>query len=111
MLQQRTAQDIIEIGEKLIEVKERLGHGHFGAWLEGEFSWSWDTANNFMRVADKFRNFQNLENFAPSALYLLARNDEAREEAIARAEAGEAITHTRAKEIVAEHRPAPPRFK
>lgn len=104
-LMKRTASDIIEIGKKLIDVKVRLGHGHFGGWLESEFDWSWDTANNFMRVADKFRNFQNLESFAPSALYLLAKNDEARAEAIERAEAGETITHAAAREIINGYQP------
>ena len=33
-LMQRTAQDLIEIGQKLVEVKARLGHGRFGAWLQ-----------------------------------------------------------------------------
>jgi hypothetical protein len=110
-LMKRTAQDIIEIGEKLIDVKERLGHGYFGGWLEGEFDWNERMARRFMSVAETFKtdNLSDL-NFAPSALYLLAAPstpDEAREEAIARAQSGEAITHTKAKEIVAEHRPAP----
>ena len=30
-LMQRTTQDLIEIGQKLVEVKARLGHGLFGA--------------------------------------------------------------------------------
>lgn len=103
----RTAQDIIEIGENLIEVKERLGHGHFGTWLESEFGWSQYTAINFMRVADKFRNFPNLDDVAPSALYLLAAPstpDEARQEAIERARNGEVITHQTVKTILGIHK-------
>lgn len=111
-LMKRTAQDIIEIGEKLIEVKERLGHGHFGTWLEGEFDWKERTARNFMAVAEQFKsaNFADLD-FAPSALYLLAAPStppEARQEAIERAEQGETITHRTAQEIVAEHKPPVP---
>src|SRR6185503_9709278 len=72
-LMKRTAQDIIEIGEKLIEVKERLGHGHFGEWLGAEFEWTPMTAQRFMQVATQFKNNNLLDlNFAPSALYLLA---------------------------------------
>lgn len=105
-LMKRTAQDIIEIGQKLIEVKERLGHGGFGAWLETEFGWGTTTAWRFMNVAEKFSNLENLPNFAPSTLYLLAEPstpDEARREVIDRAQTGERITHTKAKEIVRSH--------
>ena len=38
-LVRRSAQDIIDIGLKLGEVKQRLGHGGFGKWLEAEFEW------------------------------------------------------------------------
>lgn len=107
----RAARDIIEIGEKLSEVKARLGYGKFGEWLESEFEWSERTARQFMTVADTFKsaNFADLQ-IAPSALYLLAAPstpDAARDEAIARAEAGETITHSTARDIVAEHK-APP---
>ena len=36
-LMKRTAQGIIEIGQRLIEVKQTLGHGRFLEWLETEF--------------------------------------------------------------------------
>lgn len=103
----RSAQDIIEIGGKLTEVKERLGHGRFGAWLAAEFEWTQQTAVTFMRVHGKFKNFLNLEGFAPSALYLFASPstpEEAVQEAIDRAQDGERITHTIAKEIVAQYK-------
>ncbi len=101
----RAAQDIIDIGQKLIEVKARLGHGHFGGWLEAEFAWSNDTAKRFMSVARQFetRNLHDL-NIAPSALYLLAAPstpEPARIEALERAEAGETITHAIAQDIKA----------
>lgn len=113
-LMKRTAQDIIEIGEKLAEVRDKLTHnkqGGFEAWLQAEFDWTRQTAYRFISVSEKFNRNNLLQlDFAPSALYLLAAPstpDEARQEAIARAEAGEAITHTKAKEIVSEHKPAP----
>lgn len=111
-LMKKTAQDIIEIGEKLIEVKGKLPHGGFGGWLAAEFEWTPQHARRFMAVADAF-NGQNeqIERFAPSALYLLAAPstpDDARAEAIERAEAGERITHAAAKDIVADHKPPPP---
>lgn len=107
-LMRRSAQDIIDIGEKLIEVKAHLRHGDFTAWLRIEFGWSDRTAQNFMRVAKVFKseNFSPLS-FAPSALYLLASSttpDEARGEAFSRAQAGEEITHKTAEEIVLSHK-------
>jgi hypothetical protein len=51
-----TAQDVVEIGEKLIEVKEALGHGYFEEWLRAEFSWTSRTARRFMSVAETFKS-------------------------------------------------------
>ena len=105
VLMKQTAQSIIEVGQKLIEVKEKLGYGRFGDWLEAEFDWDERTARRFMSVAERFSNTaDNLSevNFAPSALYVLAAPSTpkaAREEAISRAKAGEPITYTMAKEI------------
>ena len=103
-LMKRTAQDIIEIGQELITVKSQLDHGMFIGWLKIEFGWTRMTANNFIHVAERFKleNFSHLD-FAPSALYLLASPsipEDAREEALSRAESGERITHRVAKEIV-----------
>jgi hypothetical protein len=111
-LVRRSAQDIIDIGNKLIDVKAMLGHGEFGPWLEGEFGWAERTAQTFMQVAHYFKsaNFADLK-IGASALYLLAAPstpEPARIEAIQRAEAGEAITHSTAKAIVAQHKPTPP---
>lgn len=107
-LMRRTAQDIIDIGTKLIDVKQRLGHGAFGTWLKAEFEWTDRTARQFMRVSEVFKteNFSDLK-LAPSALYLLAAPstpEEAVNEALERAENGETITHSTAKAIVAEYK-------
>ena len=109
----RSAQDIFEIGERLIEVKEHLqyqrsGNG-FGAWLKAEFDWSADTAGRFINVAQRFGKVPQFAELSASVLYLLASPstpDEARAEALERAEAGERISHTEAKAIVAAHAPA-----
>ncbi|MBV8885395.1 MAG: DUF3102 domain-containing protein [Chroococcidiopsidaceae cyanobacterium CP_BM_RX_35] len=103
VLVKRTAQGIIEVGLKLVNIKERLGHGQFGDWLEAEFDWTDRTARQFMRVAEEFKsaNFSDLP-FSPSALYLLAAPSSpqaAKLEAISRAEAGEFITYTKAKDL------------
>jgi hypothetical protein len=72
-LMKRTAQDIIEVGQKLTQVKKKLGHGRFRDWLRSEFQWSVSAATRFMQVSEQFQ-FVNLSNLdlAPSALYELA---------------------------------------
>jgi hypothetical protein len=69
-LMKRTAQDIIEVGQKLTQVKKQLGHGRFRDWLQAEFAWSVSAATRFMQVSERFQ-FVNLANLdlAPSALY------------------------------------------
>lgn len=101
-LMKRTAQDIIEIGQRLIEVKNLLEHGQYRKWIEAEFNWGKSTANSFENVAKQFADVQNLDVFAASALYELAAPSTpkaARQEAIALAQAGERISYTAAKEI------------
>ena len=106
----QTAQGIVDIGQKLIEVKQQLGHGNFMNWLKSEFNWSISTAARFMQVSEQFKfvNLVNLE-IAASALYLLAARSTpvlAREEAIERATQGEAISYTKAKAIVTQRKEA-----
>ncbi|GJD22786.1 hypothetical protein RIVM261_077420 [Rivularia sp. IAM M-261] len=107
-LMRRSAQDIIDIGQKLAEVKEQLGHGNFRAWLKAEFDWSVRTAARFMQVATQFEcaNLAHL-NIAISALYLLAEPstpEKARKQALELAKEGENITHTKAQIIVNHHK-------
>ena len=111
-LMRRTAEDIIVIGRKLAEVKAHLGHGRFLDWLAAEFGWHRFTANRFMQVAEVFSDLEmsQIVTFAPSALYLLAAPstpETARAEALERAAAGEAITHGRARGILARHQAFP----
>ena len=102
-LVKRTAQDIIEIGQKLNAVKEKLKHGSFTDWIETEFHWSYPTAARFMQVADRFGSqIYQIDKFAPSAMYELAApstSKQALEEAIALAASGECITYSKAKAL------------
>lgn len=106
----RTIEDIIEVGNDLLAVREALPHGQFGPWLVAEFGWTERTARNFMAVAERFGPKTEMISdltIQPTAAYLLAAPsapDEAREAAIERAEAGEQITTAVAKEILAETR-------
>lgn len=106
-MMRRTTQDIIEIGEKLIEVKQYLGFGHFSNWLIAEFGWKERTARNFMRVAEVFKSAKFADLFiASSALYLLAApstSESARQEALELAKKGEHITYSKARSIISQH--------
>ena len=107
----RTAQDIVQIGHDLIEVKERLPHGQFGPWLSAEFDLTEGHARKLMQVARAFGQNDHYDRFAPTALYLLASPatpDEARAEALERAEAGERIEAKDAQAIIKTHKPAAP---
>ena len=104
----RTAQDIIEVGVRLVEVKDLLPHGFFGTWLKTEFDWSERTAQRFMSVAYAFKSVTVSDlDIQPKALYLLAAKstpEEARLEAIEQAETGETISYSKANKIVAAHK-------
>lgn len=108
----RSAQDIVDIGELLIDVKDRLPYGQFGLWLQIEFGWDERTARRFMSVAAMFKTDKLSELSKPSldkasidqsALYLLAAKStpqEVRREVLERAYQGESMTHAKVKQIV-----------
>lgn len=101
-LVKRTAQDIIKIGQKLILVKEKLGHGRFTDWIGAEFEWSYPTAARFMQVADRFGEIYQIDRFASSALYVLAAPstpEAAVQEALALAKTGKRISYSAARAI------------
>ena len=95
----RTARDIWEVGQKLSDVRSRLKHGQFEAWLNVEFGWSRRTAYNFINVYEAFperANFTQVD-IAASALYLLAAPSTPqaiRNEFMQRACEGEKVTHS-----------------
>lgn len=107
-LLRRSAADIIAIGGKLAEVKAQVAHGQFLDWLDAEFGWHRCTANRFMQAAEVFSSVEmsQFATFAPSALYLLASPSAppaARSDALERAAAGESITYSLARALVALH--------
>jgi hypothetical protein len=92
----RTVEDIIEIGRDLKRVKEALGHGHFLRWIEAEFGMAERSAQNFMRVADRFGSKSaTVADLPAAALYELAAPstpDAVVEEVNERTAAGETVT-------------------
>jgi hypothetical protein len=100
-----------KIGERLLAVKARLGHGLFGRWLQQEFAWSEDTAANWMNVARMAEQNPNYSEFkdrfartASTALAAPSTPAAARDEAIERAASGEQISSKTAKEIIQKHK-------
>lgn len=98
-LRQRAAQDMLQIGEILIQSKARLRHGQFGTWLEAEVNMSQDTAERLMNVRrfceenPQFAEFA--DQFAKAAFYVItapSTSKAAREEALALAKAGKFIS-------------------
>ncbi len=58
ILTAQTAENIIEIGKTLLEVKENIPYGKFEKWLNTDINYSKRTAYNFMKVAKEFPNVQ-----------------------------------------------------
>ncbi len=104
----RTVENIVEIGKELVVIKGVLPHGRFLEWISAEFGWKERMARHFMNVAERFKsaNFAEIE-MDVSAAYLLAAPstpEEARQEALKRAEKGERVSHDMAAKLVATHK-------
>jgi hypothetical protein len=99
-----TAKNIVEIGERLLEVKNFLEHGQFGAWLTAEFEWTDRTARKMMSVAMHFKSEPGSDlRIAPAALYLLASPstpEAVREKFIADAQNGKTVTRAEVKQAI-----------
>lgn len=71
-MKNKVAQDLIQIGQKLIDAKCLVPHGKWGIWLSEKVGFSQRTANNLMRVAKELGgNSQSLSNLEATKLYML----------------------------------------
>jgi hypothetical protein len=52
----QTAQNIIEIGKRLIEAKQQLQHGEWIPWLREKVDFTERSAQRFMKIAQEFSN-------------------------------------------------------
>jgi hypothetical protein len=108
----RTKDQIIDVGGRLAECQKHIGHGNWYAWLDREFGWSVDTAENFIHVYEmsKSRNFRDL-NLPLSALYLLARpsTPEAARDEVFESAKTDKVAVVDVKQAIAAHKPAKPR--
>lgn len=106
-LSQQYGQKVIQVGQRLTAVRDRLKYkrpGGFDQWLRSK-GWTTRTVYNYIDAAAKFKNFANFQNFdiAPSAIWLLSSDsvdDSVRQQAIALAEAGEKVSHAKAKKLI-----------
>ena len=96
-------QHIIEVGQDLIDVKKRIGHGKFLKWMDAEFKMTERTAQRFMAVAEKFgAKYDIVSDLSPTVLYELAAPstpDETIDEIVEQARAGKRVTVAEVKKL------------
>jgi hypothetical protein len=110
-LHSRMGADAVAIGKSLIAVRETLPPGTFLAWCRAEFGWAPSTVARFQQVAERFGQLDCLDRFQPYALYQLVRNkvtDQARQECIDMARAGQLVTLSHANDVIQRHCPEEP---
>lgn len=71
LLKQQTAQNIIEIGKRLIQAKEMVPHGEWENWLKNEVDFSYRHAVRLMQTAREFANMPTLAGMSVSKVYAL----------------------------------------
>lgn len=111
----RAQDDLMRIGQRLIEVKEQLEHGQFEEWCATEFQMTARTARNMMNVAKVFGDkTETVSVLSDSAMYLLAAPstpEEARVEVIEQAQAtGKSPTKAEVQETIRKHQPEAVRY-
>ena len=107
-IDQNAFEIVHRVGGRLAKHKDHLGHGRWLRFLD-ECRLGEQSARNYMNVFTSFPNPKLVLDLPIdlSARYRLAApsvSQEARDEAIKRAQAGETVTKAVAKQIVAEHR-------
>ena len=97
---------IVAIGKKLVEVKERVGHGNYEAFVRDRLGFSLSTARNFVHTHELFKsaNFADLASLQidVSAVFLLARPstpNEVRTEALEKAST-ESISYAEVENLI-----------
>jgi hypothetical protein len=105
----RATGDILAVGRRLATARTRIrsiyGHGHWYPWLQVNFSWSVDTADRYIHIAElsKSRELRDLD-LPFSSLCLIgapSTPEKARDEIIERAKAGEQVSVAEVKETIA----------
>lgn len=71
LLTNQAVGNFVEIGRRLIEVRRRLKHGEWGAWLENEVQFSDEQARKLMRLAEEYPNSNALWNLPLTKAFAL----------------------------------------
>ncbi|MGQ9631640.1 MAG: DUF3102 domain-containing protein [bacterium] len=72
-LKRGIARNFLEIGRRLIRVRERIPHGEFGRWLGESVGLSWSMANKLMKIARELPNSESIPNLGIWKAYALLR--------------------------------------
>lgn len=76
----QTAQNIIEVGKRLIQAKSLVQHGHWQQWLNDNFQLKRQSAQNFMNIAERFgANYQSIGNLNSTQMIALLSLPDAEE--------------------------------
>lgn len=68
-----TEKSLLANGRELMAIKDDLGRGLFGPWVEAEFRWTARTAQNYIAVADRLADNYHYLTYLPSpTIYRLA---------------------------------------
>lgn len=106
----QTAQNIIEVGKRLIQAKQLVNHGHWQNWLEKNFQLSHTSAKRFMQCAERYSNSatSHLLNQSQMIALLSLPDTEETEKFIAeKAAEGKAVAEMTIKELreeIAKHK-------
>ena len=106
-----STQAVIDIGHRLIELRQQLDGRQWRTWLTREFRWTRSVASNYMQVAEKFGDLATVSRFQPSALYTLARRyvpPRAITDAVALAKSGQTISKAVARQLIQKYKPGSP---
>ncbi len=97
---------VIAVGNELLEMKEALGHGHFGDWIVREVKFSPASARNYMAVAREFGAVPLITSVLPlSTVYRLAGTSATvRSAVVAQVEAGERVDPDAVQKLMKDHK-------
>lgn len=102
MLKDQTAQNIIEIGKRLIKVKDNLGHGEYLQWLKEKVQFTERSAQRFMQIGREFSNATSMSHLGSTKLFLLAGLDEEDRQEVIQENNVEEISTRKLEQVVKE---------
>ena len=100
------AASVINIGKRLIEVREILGPHVFKLWCSTEFEWSYITANKYIACAKRFGDSDCAWVIQSSALIALVKRsvpESAIAEVMKLARSKQTISFTMVQEVISRH--------